>query len=709
MVRLRSARVEGGSIDRYFQVSVFGMLASGYLAVAASGRLAFPALVLTAAVLAVRFLVIAGLVRPPLPERWVTPVTVAYILFYPVDYFLVSGGFLPATVHLVLFLASVKVLTAQTDRDHIQVLLIAFLEMLAGALLSGGLSFFFFLVLFLLSMISALAAWEIRRSLRAPAKLALGAGQIAWRLGPVSVFMGLGVLVLSAGLFFVLPRTARAAFGHLVPEQFRLPGLSDEVTLGEIGEIKQRSTVLMHVRIPGVESVAGLKWRGNALADFDGRSWSNRNRPGETLRVRGRMLTLADDYQRRRQGRRLSYEVQLKPLASDLLFIAGRPEFVRIDSPLIFRTREGGYRLGFRAADVLRYGVYAFFEDGESEAPIQAERLGAEERGRYLDVPSLDARVSELAHRLASPYSSPAEQAAAIGSYLARQYGYTLELPDERETDPIADFLFERREGHCEYFASAMAVMLRQVGIPSRVATGFQGGVHNPISGWHVVRASDAHSWVEAWLPGAGWTTFDPTPAGPSTASMGLWTHLTLVADAAQVFWQDWVLDYDLNRQLSLAARMEESRRTLSLDWAEDVKHYWSRYRELAAGWLRHNGGRLLAGLAVLAMLALATPRLVAWIKGYRHSSRVERGEAEAADAVILYARALALLRRRGIEKQPWLTPLEFAREAPGDAVRRVLGELATAHNELRYGGRKHAATRMLILLEELESAAAEL
>ena len=78
--------------------------------------------------------------------------------------------------------------------------------------------------------------------------------------------------------------------------------------------------------------------------------------------------------------------------------------------------------------------------------------------------------------------------------------------------DPLAYFLFERKKGHCEYFASSMAVMLRTLGIPSRVVTGFQSGVYNPMTGWQVIRASDAHSWVEAWIDGRGWTTFDPTP-----------------------------------------------------------------------------------------------------------------------------------------------------------------------------------------------------
>ena len=99
------------------------------------------------------------------------------------------------------------------------------------------------------------------------------------------------------------------------------------------------------------------------------------------------------------------------------------------------------------------------------------------------------------------------DKARVIESRLRREYGYTLELLDERQADPLAHFLFERKKGHCEYFASALAVMLRTQGIPSRVATGFLSGTFNPISGWQVIRASDAHSWVEAWIPERGWIT----------------------------------------------------------------------------------------------------------------------------------------------------------------------------------------------------------
>src|SRR5204863_9121503 len=94
--------------------------------------------------------------------------------------------------------------------------------------------------------------------------------------------------------------------------------------------------------------------------------------------------------------------------------------------------------------------------------------------------------------------------------YLSK-FRYTLELPSQRQKDPVAFFLFERKAGHCEYFASAMAILLREEGVPSRIVTGFRGGEWNELTGNFIVRAKDAHSWVEVYFPGVGWYAFDPT------------------------------------------------------------------------------------------------------------------------------------------------------------------------------------------------------
>ena len=178
---------------------------------------------------------------------------------------------------------------------------------------------------------------------------------------------------------------------------------------------------------------------------------------------------------------------------------------------------------------------------------------------------------------------TPAQKARAIESHLRRDYGYTLELLSKPVADPLAYFLFERKKGHCEYFASSMAVMLRTLGIPSRVVTGFQSGVYNPMTGWQVIRASDAHSWVEAWIEGRGWTTFDPTPFDPSGGDAGMLSRLSLLADTATQFWNDWVMSYDLGHQVALASRMQAAGR-----------HFrFPDFDELVAGLKQRGGGRV--------------------------------------------------------------------------------------------------------------------
>jgi protein-glutamine gamma-glutamyltransferase len=693
------------SAEQFFQFSLLGLLASGYLAVVGSGYVDLVTSVATGVAIVVRAFLVAAGRQFPLSDRWITALTVAYIGFYPLDVFFVSQEFLPSTVHLVLFLAVVKILTARSGRDHLFVVVIGFLEILAASLLSSNLSFFIFLALFLLFAVSTLASWEIRKASGGGRTVLARNARLSWRLAFLASIITFGVLLITIGLFFLLPRTARAAFSHLVPEKFHITAFSDEVTLGEIGTIKQQGTVLMHVRIPTVEGLMHLKWRGNALDRFDGRRWSSTSIIGEPLRVQQNLLQLADDNQRRRKGTRLDYEVQLKSFASDLLFIAGLPEFIRINEPYVIRTPADGFRVSYRKPGVLRYGVFSYLDVVGLPVPFPVNQLDPDLKQRHLDVPDLDPRIADLARRLTANTSGAYRQARAIADYLPAAYAYTLELPEEEEDDPIAQFLFERRRGHCEYFASAMAVMLRTIGIPSRIATGFQSGIYNPISGWHVIRASDAHSWVEAWLPGYGWTTFDPTPPDPSQTAPSLFTRLNLFFDAADTFWQEWVLEYDLNRQLFLASRMERSSRRFSFGWLDGFSARWHSLKDGTVGLFDRHGGTAGITLAALAVLLLLAAPLRRWWIAREQALRVEQGSAGADDATVLYLRALEMLERAGFKKPAWLTPGEFARQIPAPATATAMGDLTRAYNELRFGARPDAAPLIVQCLHELEES----
>ncbi len=691
------------SAERFFQFSLLGLVASGYLAVAGSGHLDLPTLVLTAAGLAARGLVILGVLRLRVSARVVTAATLAYIGFYPLDYRFISRDFLAATIHLVFFLAVVKVLTARTRRDHFYVSAIAFLELLAAALLSTNLNFFAFLGLYMLFAIAGFTSAEIRRSTEKPWKVARsGWKRLEWRLAVLSVTVSLAILSLTAGLFFLLPRTANVALRRWMGSREPSPGFADQVNLGDIGAIKLRSTPLMHVRIYNERGRMYLKWRGQTLADFDGAKWSNSSEAGEVLKTEHGRVFLVDDEERRRPGRRLLYSVTLRALDSDILFFASSPEALNANTLSVIRTAAGSYRLGTGFSDGIKYEAISRLPSERGLDPPPVPKLDRPARRQYLALPPLDGRIAALAERVAPARLSDAARARAIEQHFQSGYTYSLEMPSQKPRDPLTHFLFETRRGHCEHFASSMAVMLRAIGIPARLVTGFQSGVYNPISGQYVMRASDAHSWVEAYLEGHGWVAFDPTPAGAAPDVGSLWARLGMYLDAADTFWQDWVVGYSLDQQLSLATQMELSSRRFSLRWVAQLSESaaWS-VDEAEALLVRY--GPAVVVLAVAAMVGLlAGPRIGRRLRDAIRVSRVRSGEARISDATLMYSRMLAILRRRGYEKPAWYTAAEFLRTLP-DTEQALATPFVEAYNELRFGGRLESAARLPVLLDRIE------
>src|SRR5262249_25950658 len=182
------------------------------------------------------------------------------------------------------------------------------------------------------------------------------------------------------------------------------------------------------------------------------------------------------------------------------------------------------------------------------------------EAAASLEVPAqVDPRVRDLSQRLAAD-KDPLDAAAAVERWLSRSLTYTRELPGEQR-DPIAHFLFESRRGHCELFSSAMVVLLRLSGIPARNVTGYYGGVRSS-AGYFAVRAGDAHSWVEVYVPGAGFVPFDPTPpSGRGGLGRGLWSSLVLAWDGLAQRWRAFVVDYALLSQQRTVSQVVQALR----------------------------------------------------------------------------------------------------------------------------------------------------
>ncbi len=702
---VRSIAGAASPVDRFFQFAVLGLVASGYLAVAGSGYLDAPTAITMAAALFVRALYSCGILHYEIPARAINLATLAYMAVYGVDYEWISGSLIPATVHLIFFLAIVKVLTASTSRDYFLLKLIAFMELIAASILSSSLNFFVFLALFLVLGVATFTSSEIRQAslarkivMRGSPGRGLGA-----RLAASSVLVSGSILMFTGALFFVLPRTARAAFQHL-STRYHVSGFADSVTLGEMGEIQRNDAPVMHVRMdePRDRGLM-LKWRGASLSEFDGRRWFNPpDRAGFDERVapdRPGEYRLVDNRRRSRFARHISYSVHLKDIASNVLFFAGRPEFLRIDAPFLVRSPGGSYRFFYRQPGTVVYEGYSTVvtADGANEADPDSF-LSFDNRAAYLQVPRIDPRIAALARSIASSQTGELRQARAIETYLRTKYGYTLDLPAAEPRDPLADFLFVRRKGHCEYFASAMAVMLRTIGIPSRVATGFGPGVYNPVSGWQIIRASDAHSWVEAYIPPFGWTSFDPTPPDPNPGAASLWARIGFYLDAADTFWQDWVLNYNTDRQFQLASKVGESGERMRLNWVETAAFKLSDWAPALAKY----GAFAIFMLVAVVVVWRSGRDLKKWFEARRRVVEVSRGKARPTDATLLYARMLKLLKNRGIEKPAWLTPVEFARVIPEAALSSQVQDFTDAYNDLRFGCDVNAASRMLRVMDRL-------
>lgn len=700
----RSPANPAAAVERFFQFALWGLVVSGYLAVAGSGYLDAPTVMLTGAGLLARALLISGLLRFDISPKLVVALTLAYVGFFPLDYFFLSRAFIQSTVHLVFFLAVIQILTSRTNRDYFFMAMIAFLELLAAAILSTNSNFFLFLALYLLIAMAAFTSSEIRRSMqKRPAVARSGLRRFHPRLAALTAIITISILGLTAGLFFMLPRTADAALRRLVSRRFYLPGFSNQVTLGEIGEIKTTSRPVMHVHFADAHAPANLKWRGATLSDFDGRAWFQPAAdphwiPSVAKEAKEGVFPLATDQQRRRLGRSVNYRISLNGIDSDVLFFAGRPEIVYLKQLMIMGRADGSYRLGHPPVEGFYYDVYGWLGDTGSADDF----LGSRERLQYLSLPMLDARIPELAHTIVRGLDNDADRTVAVARYLRRTYGYTLELPSHEVADPLANFLFTRRKGHCEYFASAMAVMLRTLGIPSRLVTGFQSGIFNPLTELYVIRASDAHSWVEAWLPGRGWITFDPTPPDPSPGSSALLVKLSLYADAVETFWQEWVVSYDLGHQASLADRMEQASRRVSLRWLDRMFDLGDDLPS-ARSWLVRTGLWWLLAMACGVLGAWSAPKLWRVWRTRLGVRRLRRGQVSVADATLLYRRMLKLLKRRGFEKPPCFTPYEFACSLPPSDMGMLVLQFTSAYNALRFGGEADAAPRLSMLLEQLE------
>jgi hypothetical protein len=699
-----------------FKLTLYGLTLDALVALYLTDIVTGPALVAVGATMLASWWV--DRLHPFIPnfrKLW-NLITIAFLVYAVLDLALLAESFMAAVTHLLLFLLTYKLYNARHHRDLLDIFLLTFLMLVSSCLFTTSFGFLLVFCLYIVLGVWGFMLFHLRReadlAMPEQSRAALAApGFITSSLLYSSLGVVLTALILTLSIFFLMPRLGRTFLSLQGQVGSLSTGFTDRVELGIYGAIQKDPTIVMRVsfadEVRAPERLPHIRWRGVAFDQFDGRAWTLSERARSPIR-------------RVRDGHAfqassivgvpfLSYEVVLEPTGTATLFGLHHVTAILGRLPEVTADGADGLALPAPPAGPVRYLATSQQErapDAWRRQTVRAADYPQKIRDTYLQLPAITPRVQALALTLAAGSARPLEIARSVESYLSDNLRYDLDLGTDSGLDPIDDFLFERKSGNCEYFAAAMAILLRAAGVPARVVNGFQRGEWNDVGRFFAVRQRDAHSWVEVFTPGAGWVTFDPSPRAAFEAqAFGPSGRLAQHLDALRMRWHRYVVDYNVGDQALVATKLRTQsallRGRLTIAWTS-----WSfaARRSLRTFWRNYGSAALLlAGLLgtlwVLGRRTKTGQMMASWLLRTRDRRTVS-----------FYDRMLVILARRGWSLSPAVTPRELLASLLGrPQMHQTAAELIALYERVRFGGEMLTSAdgaRANLLLRELERAA---
>ncbi len=512
--------------------------------------------------------------------------------------------------------------------------------------------------------------------------------------------LSLPLFLVTAAFFLLFPRVGLGFLSFGEGQGRQVAGFGGDVQLGGFGVIRDDATVVVRLR-PGAgfdptedRNNHHFRLRGTSFDRYEDARWSRSPGPPQRVQEIDGYYELAPTPP---VPRLREIEIIVDPLDERVFFLP--PGVVGIQIPPrvesgrpVYRQLQlsRGFDLRYLESDGLEVQYTALLDAQGESVP---ETLEEEDASRYLQLPEGLERIRALAQRIGGS-GAPRQQAERIRRWLrdSGEFEYSLEMPDTRGRDPLEVFLFDAQRGHCEYFSSALAVMLRSLGVPTRNVTGFVGGVYNPYGEYYALRQGDAHSWVEAYIDGQ-WQTLDPTPAAFASASppaTGFWATLSAMADALRMRWSRDVVGYDLRAQVEgLRDLLSWFRGMRSDDGDTDPS---SPERSVSAPTEAKWGGWVW--LLLTLPLAFA---VFLWRRRRKKAEMTQPLRRSAEDVRGLYQRLLRRLDKRGLARTPAATAREvlataeahFDPNEPDQAKELTLArDVIALYESVRFGGR---------------------
>ncbi|MCC6809639.1 MAG: DUF3488 domain-containing protein [Deltaproteobacteria bacterium] len=574
-----------------------------------------------------------------------------------------------ATLFLVLVLVS-RLFTKRTSNDAVQILTLSFVVVLAGSALNATFAFAPYFVLVIICSIWALTTTHLTRAAESQPELAREL-RISRRFWVTTSVLAVIVFLQTTMFFMLFPRMGLGYFKPKLRSSQTATGFSDRVELGMSGQLEDDATVVARLEfldMPEGFDPEQLYFRGATLSRFDGKHWqkSSRGQSGVHFRADGTFLLHRKDVKHD-----VRFRYYQEPSESEYLFLPELTHTARLlqDNPLVAgHARVRLYTDDSGDVTIIRplgmaVTLDAWFDPnayGREEDDVDATA-----------VPATDARIGELAKQWRGDAKSAEEIATALKNGFGVEYKYSTEMKAPPEgSSPLAYFLFDRKAGHCEYYASALALMLRMSGVPARIVSGYKGASFNPYGKYYAVQEYRAHSWVEYRSQDGGWRRIDPTPVSSARESFGVWEKIAAVSDLMRYRWNRYVIEYDLDLQVSALRSIKhsfEAAPTTDLPENQSWKVWMNAHK-----W--HFAGGVLIVVAAIVFLRR------------KRSAPVPR-EVEASRLFKRFERAM---EKRGHAPRPAHQPpnLYFRAVADKDPPVRPLSErFATAYLRARFSG----------------------
>ena len=490
------------------------------------------------------------------------------------------AGLAPVTaaVEFAALLQLSRLSNRRTARDYQHITVLAMLHLIAATVLGEGLSYAACFIGFVIVTPWAMTLGHLRREIEGNYLADARAGRAGVPIDVARILHGsrrvvgpglligssllaIPVFAITAVIFVVFPRVGLGIFSIRPGHANHVAGLGDQVDLRGHGTIRDDPTIVLRIEPPDLGAhppdIRPFRLRGAAFDHYDGRTWTR------SAGQRGNLVRDASVYEIRAypEGPRFRpYRIVVDALEPPVVLVPEGTVALRVE-PRVEAGLPHYADLSVDAAGEIHYAnnddlglVYTAYVGPSDRPDVLPEPL----RPRYLALPGdLPPRIATLAHQLTDSVLGTVNKANAVESFL-RRFRYTLDIESGNAEQPLDDFLFRTRAGHCEYFSTAMAVLLRAVGIPTRNVTGFLGGTFNRWGNFYAVREGDAHSWVEVYDDSLGWVTFDPTPSAREqpTVQTGALAQLDEIIEALRVRWRRYIVSFDLGTQARIAMRL---------------------------------------------------------------------------------------------------------------------------------------------------------